>query len=148
MATTPTKTHPLFTLPLTHNTDFTELADNCERFFDALVECDDPTTKLALWGRLATCLALLQPTLLEPVPEPLKESLIIDEPPTRLPALEPEVDQLGHYCQTLTQLLMSGALAADAERVMQDLLFELVSYYADTLKMPRWLRTEEGMIAL
>ncbi len=59
MATTPTQTHLLFTLPLSHNTDFTELADNCERFVDALVECDDPTTKLALCGRLATCLALL-----------------------------------------------------------------------------------------
>lgn len=148
MATTPTQTHLLFTLPLSHNTDFTELADNCERFVDALVECDDPTTKLALCGRLATCLALLQPTLLEPVPEQLKECLTVDEPPTRLPAFEPEADQLGRYCQTLTQLFISGTLAADAERVMQDLLFELVSYYADTLKMPRWLRTEEGMIAL
>ncbi|WP_236328865.1 hypothetical protein [Enterobacter quasihormaechei] len=148
MATTPTQTHPLFTLPFTHNTDFTELADNCERFVDALVESDEPTTRLALCGRLSACLALLQPTLLEPVTERLKESLTVDELPTRLPAFEPEADQLGHYCQTLTQLLMSGALAADAERVMHDLLFELVSYYADTLKMPRWLKTEEGMIAL
>lgn len=86
MAMTPTQTHPLFTLPLTHNTDFTELADNCERFVDALVDCDESATKLALCGRLATCLALLQPTLLEPVPEQLKECLTVDEPPTRLPA--------------------------------------------------------------
>ncbi|WP_288450103.1 hypothetical protein [Enterobacter roggenkampii] len=148
MATTPTQIHQLFTLPLTHNTDFTELADNCERFVDALVECDEPATKLALCGRLSTCLALLQPTLLEPIPRHLEENLTVEEPPARLPAFEPEVDQLGHYCQTLSQLLMSEVLIADAERVMQDLLFELVGYYADTLKMPRWLRTEEGMIAL
>ncbi|HII4352199.1 TPA: hypothetical protein ACY4O8_003158 [Enterobacter cloacae] len=148
MATTPTQTYPLFTLPLTHNTDFTELADNCERFVDALVECDEPATKLALCGRLSACLALLQPTLLEPIPEHLHEILTVDEPPTRLPAFEPEADQLGHYCQTLTQLLMSGALADDAGHVMQDLLFELVSYYSDMLKMPRWIRTQDGMIAL
>ncbi|MCK6937140.1 hypothetical protein L8T01_13180 [Enterobacter roggenkampii] len=148
MATTPTQTHPLFTLALTHNTDFTELADNCERFIDALVECNESATKLALFGRLSVCLALLQSTLLEPVPEHLKENLTVESLPTRLPVFEPEADQLGHYCQVLTQLLMSGALMADAERVMQDLLFELVTYYSDTLKMPRWLRTEEGMITL
>ncbi|QCC93507.1 hypothetical protein E7735_22220 [Enterobacter cloacae] len=148
MATTPTQTHPLFTLPLTPNTDFTELADNCERFIDALVSCDEPGIKIALCGRLSVCLALLQPTLLDPVPEHLKENLTVESLPTRLPVFEPEADQLGHYCQALTQLLMSGALMADAERVMQDLLFELVTYYSDTLKMPRWLRTEEGMITL
>ena len=30
----------LITLPFNHATDFTELADNCERFTDALVECE------------------------------------------------------------------------------------------------------------
>ncbi|MFO3902970.1 hypothetical protein AAHD62_00335 [Enterobacter hormaechei] len=104
MATTPTHAHALFTLPFNHSTAFTELADNCERFMDALVECECPAEKIALYGRLAACLALLQPTLLDPVP--------------------------------------------DAESVIQDLLSELVSFYADTLKMPRWLRTNEGVIEL
>ena len=47
MATTPTHAHSLFTLPFNHATDFTELADNCERFTDALVDCEDPAPKMA-----------------------------------------------------------------------------------------------------
>ncbi len=107
-----------------------------------------PAEKFALYGRLAACLSLLQPTLLEPVPEALKESLTVEDFPTRLPLFEPEADQLGRYCQVLTQQLIGGSLTPDAERVIQDLLGELVSFYADTLKMPRWLRTDEGVIEL
>ena len=148
MATTLNHTHALLTLPFNHHTDFTELADNCERFMDALVECEIPAEKIALYGRLAACLALLQPTLLEPIPDALKESLTVEDFPTRLPAFEPEADRLGRYCQVLTQQLISGSLTPDAEDVVQDLLSELVSFYADTLKMPRWLRTDEGVIEL
>ncbi|MEB6380598.1 hypothetical protein MXM41_16895 [Leclercia adecarboxylata] len=148
MATTLNHTHALLTLPFNHSTAFTELADNCERFMDALVDCDLPAEKLALYGRLSACLALLQPTLLEPVPDNLKASLTVDDLPTRLPVFDPEPDQLGRYCQELTQHLMSGAFPAEAERVIKDLLYELVSFYADTLKMPRWLRTDEGTIPL
>jgi len=148
MATTLTHTQALLSLPFNHNTAFTELADNCERFVEALVECEQPAEKIALYGRLSTCLALLQPTLLEPVPEYLKASLTVDDFPTRLPLFDPEPDQLGHYCQVLTQQLISGLCNPEAERVISDLLFELVSLYADTLKMPRWLRTDEGLVDL
>jgi len=148
MATTLTRAHALLTLAFNHSTAFTELADNCERFMDALVECECPAEKIALYGRLAACLALLQPTLLDPVPDALKESLTVEDFPTRFPVFEPEADQLGRYCQVLTQQLISGSLTPDAESVIQDLLSELVSFYADTLKMPRWLRTDEGVIEL
>ena len=148
MATTLTHAHALLTLPFNHSTAFTELADNCERFMDALVECECPAEKIALYGRLAACLALLQPTLLDPVPDALKESLTVKDFPTRFPVFEPEADQLGRYCQVLTQQLISGSLTPDAESVIQDLLSELISFYADTLKMPRWLRTNEGVIEL
>ena len=89
MATTLTHAHALLTLPFNHSTAFTELADNCERFMDALLECDVPAEKFALYGRLAACLSLLQPTLLEPVPEAL-----------RLPGLgfEPLVGRVRRSC--------------------------------------------------
>lgn len=148
MATTLNPTQSLITLPFTNNTDFTELADNCERFVEALVECDEPVQKMALCGRLSACLALLQPTLLDPVPEYLRESLTVDDLPLNVPVFEPEPDQLGRYCQVLTQLLMEGSLAPDAERVTGDLLQDLVTFYSDTLKAPRWLRTDEGSVLL
>ena len=148
MTTTPNFSHALFTTPFDHTTDFTELADNCAQFVDVLVECDDPTQKMALCGRLSACLALLQPTLLEPVPEYLKASLTVEEFPSRVPVFEPECDQLGRYCQEITQMLMNGSLPRQSEIVMEDLLCELVSYFADTLKAPRWLQTNEGTIAI
>ena len=59
-------------------TDFTVLADHCENFAETLIENDDPTLKMALCGRLNAALVLLQPTLLEPVPPHLVESLTVD----------------------------------------------------------------------
>lgn len=77
----------LFTTPFDHNTDFIDLADNCERFCEALVEETDPARKMALCGRLATSLALLRPMLLEPVPEYLQERLTVDAFPSFAPNL-------------------------------------------------------------
>lgn len=148
MTTTLSFSHSLFTTPFDHNTDFTDLADNCTRFVDALVECDEPAEKLALCGRLYACLALLQPTLLEPVPEHLKASLTVDDLPLEQPVFEPEADQLGRFCQLLTQLLLNQSLSKSNERVVGDLLQELVGFYSDTLKAPRWLRTNEGVVQL
>ncbi|WHP31493.1 hypothetical protein QMG90_00645 [Trabulsiella odontotermitis] len=146
MATT--QTYSLFTVPFNHTTDFTELADNCERFADVLIESDDEAEKMALCGRLSACLALLHPTLREPIPDYLKASLTVDDLPTHTPAFMPEIDQLSVWCQSLTQLLMSGSLATTQVRVLGELLHELVCYFADTLKAPRWLNTEAGMLSL
>ncbi|MCU6668281.1 hypothetical protein M8013_05850 [Enterobacteriaceae bacterium H4N4] len=148
MATTTTLDHSLFTAPFSHNTDFTELADHCERFAHTLLESDDPAEKLALCGRLSACLALLQPTLNEPIPPHLVEFFTLNDLPAHLPAFEPESDLLGLYCQTVTQLLLSKALPPEMAEVMEGLLYELVSYYADTLNAPRWLHTAEGRVAI
>ncbi|MRS91550.1 hypothetical protein GJV04_16105 [Enterobacteriaceae bacterium RIT714] len=137
--------HALFTTSFNYHTDFIELADNCERFVEALVECGDTAQKLALCGRLSACLALLQPTLLEPVPQHLQASLTVDDLPLDPPVFEPESDQLGRYCQLLTQMLLAHSLSESDERVAGDLLLDLVGFYSDRLKAPRWLRTEEGL---
>lgn len=61
------------------------------------------------------------------------------------PVFEPESDQLGRYCQLLTQMLLAHSLSESDERVAGDLLQDLVRFYSDMLKAPRWLRTEEGL---
>ncbi|WP_296244454.1 hypothetical protein [uncultured Enterobacter sp.] len=143
-----TTSNALFTTPFSHNTDFTELADNCQRYCEALVEETDPARKIALCGRLASTLTLLRPMLLEPLPEHLQERLTVDVFPEREPAFHAESDQLCRYCEVITQLLMGGALAPESARVMGDLLYELTGYFADQLKAPRWLRTEAGVALL
>lgn len=138
----------LFTRPVSHTTEFTTLAESCEQFVDALIVCDDPVQKMALCGRLSACLALLQPTLNDPVPEPLKESLTVEDIPAHFPAFEPEAIQLADYCQVLAHLLINGGLAAKTERTLTGLLCDLTGYFAGTIKAPRWLRTENGVLSL
>lgn len=65
--------------------DFTVLAGHCETFAETLIESNDPTLKMALCGRLNACLTRLQPTLLEPVPPHLIESLTVDILPANSP---------------------------------------------------------------
>lgn len=144
----PTPCHSLFTLHFTHATDFTELADHCESFAHGIANCDEPQQKMALCGRLSACLALLQPTLNDPVPESLKVSLTVEDIPAQFPAFEPEATQLAGYCQALAGLLMGGALAAETETVIAELLCELVDYFADTVKAPRWLKNGGETVSL
>jgi hypothetical protein len=87
MATTLIQTHPLLSVHFNAATDFTVLADHCENFAETLIENDDPTLKMALCGRLNAALTLLQPTLLEPVPPHLVESLTVDTLPANSPSL-------------------------------------------------------------
>lgn len=138
-------THPLITAPFDHHTDFTELADNCERFCEAMLEEEDLAVRTALCGRLATCLALLKPTLHDPIPQHLEAYLTVNILPTLQPTFDPETDALCSYCEAITQLLISNALAPDTARVLRDLLAELTGYFADRLKAPRWLETEAGV---
>ena len=148
MATTPNFAYPLLTTPFNHNTDFIELADNCERYAEVMIETDSPVEKLALCGRLATCLDLLKPTLIDVIPAHLVESLTIDSLPDAAVEFDPEPDALCQYCQTLTQLTLSGMLTREQQRVVDDLLYELVMLFSGRLKAPRWLRTEQGTVQL
>lgn len=124
MATTLTPIHALITRPFNLVTDFIELADNCERYVEAMIEADDPRDKLALCGRLSTSLSLLMPTLNKPNPPEMVDVLTIDTLPTHLPVFEPETDTLCRYCQELTQMTMSGMLTSEQQRVIEDLLFD------------------------
>lgn len=82
-----------------------------------MLEEEDPAVKTALCGRLAACLALLKPTLHDPIPQHLEMYLTVDTLPTHQPAFDPETDALCSYCEAITQLLISNALAPDTAGV-------------------------------
>ncbi|ECF3155277.1 hypothetical protein ACVUCS_003509 [Salmonella enterica subsp. enterica] len=145
MATIPDQTHALLTVPFSADTDFTTLADYCDRFAESLIETDDPAQRLALCGRLAACLALLRPTLNDPVPPHLVDSLTVDILPDTSPIFAPGFDLVCEYSETLAQLLLSRTLSPLAEKIMTGLLAELVWYFAAELKAPRWIRTASGV---
>lgn len=145
MATTLTPTHPLLTIPFSADTDFTVLADHCERFADALIERHHSGERRALCYRLADCLNLLHPTLNNPIPPHLIEHFTVDQLPTKSPVFEPESELLCDYCLTLAQLLSKHTFTADEEKQLTGLLFELVCYFADDLRAPRWIRTIDGV---
>jgi hypothetical protein len=149
MATIPTQTHSPENSPLTlsfnADTDFTVLADHCERFADALMESHHSGERRALCYRLADCLNLLHPSLNDPIPRHLIERFTVDQLPNKSPVFEPESELLCSYCLTLAQLLSKYTFNADEEKQLTGLLFELVCYFADELRAPRWIRTAEGV---
>ncbi|EAY2063394.1 hypothetical protein AH562_09600 [Salmonella enterica] len=145
MATILTQTHPLLAVPFNAATDFTVLASHCESFAETLIESNDPTLKMALCGRINACLTLLQPTLLEPVPTHLIESLTVDTLPATTSRFDPECTELCHYCLALTQTLSGLGFASETEKHLSCLLYELINYFVAEMKAPRWLRTADGV---
>ncbi|EHP5745844.1 ash family protein [Salmonella enterica subsp. enterica serovar Uzaramo] len=145
MATTLTQTHPLLAVPFNAATDFTVLASHCENFAETLIETDDPALRLALCGRLAACLTLLRPTLNDPIPPHLVESLTTDTLPASSTCFDPGSELLCDYSLTLAQLLTGRALLPGMEQTLTGLLCELVWCFAAELKAPRWIRTADGV---
>jgi len=145
MATIPTQTHALLSIPFDSTTDFTVLASHCENLADALLHSDDPAQRQALCGRLDLCLAQLRPTLADAIPPPLIESLTVDARPMISPRFEPDADLLCGYAQALARLLTERKLSPEMETTLAGLLFDLVAYFADELRAPRWIRTDDGV---
>ncbi|EET6513939.1 ash family protein [Escherichia coli] len=128
MATTLTSEYSLLAVPFSATTNFTDLA-----------------LKMALCGRLSTCLALLRPTLGEQIPPHLTDRFIVDVLPDVLPEFTPDVDLLCDYCLALAQVLTGRSLLPETEKTLTGLLCDLVWYFVDGLKAPRWIRTAGGV---
>ena len=135
----------LLSAPFNATTDFTVLADYCARFAETLIETDDPALRLALCGRLHAALALLQPTLHDPIPPHLIESLTVDTLPANSPEFGPECTELCRYCLALTQTLAEQGFSSEKEKQLSCLLYDLINYFAAEMKAPRWLRTADGV---
>lgn len=145
MATILTPECDLLSVSFNTATDFTELAGYCENFAETLIENDDLTLKMALCGRLNACLTLLRPTLLEPVPPHLVESLTTDTLPATVPRFEPECTELCDYCLALAQTLAGQGFSSETGKYLSWLLYDLINYFAAEMKAPRWLRTADGV---
>lgn len=128
----------LLTVPFSAASDFTDLADCCDCFAKTLIECDEPTYKQALLGRLGACLALLRPTLNEPVLPHLIGRFTVDVLPDTASDFEPDAEALCDYCQALTGLLSQQTLLPETEKTLKGLLCELVWMFAADLRAPRW----------
>ncbi|EDH5633247.1 hypothetical protein CB172_22935 [Salmonella enterica subsp. enterica serovar Claibornei] len=101
---------------------------------------------MALYGRIRACLAILSPTLNDPIPSHLVDSLTLDDLPTSFPRFEPDPEQLCQYCLALLQILTEQAQRSETEQPLTGLLCELVWFLAAKLKAPRWLRTVDGVV--
>ena len=100
---------------------------------------------MAFCGRLNTCLMLLQPSLLDPIPDHMVESLTVDELPASSPRFDPECTELCHYCLALTQVLTAQGLLAETRNYLSCLLYDLILYFSAEITAPRWLRTADGV---
>ena len=110
MATTLTSECNLLVIPFSAATNFTTLADYCEHFAETIIECHDLALKMAPCGRLSTCLALLRPTLGEPIPPHLIDRFTVDVLPDVLPEFTPDADLLCDYCRARALVLLGRSL--------------------------------------
>ncbi|EEJ7236605.1 hypothetical protein S483_004644 [Salmonella enterica subsp. salamae] len=117
-----------------------------DRFAETLIESHDPALKMALYGRIRACLAILHPTLNDPIPSHLVDSLTLDDLPTSFPRFESDPEQLCEYCLALIQILTEQTQGSETEQPLTGLLCELVWFFAAKLKAPRWLRTVDGVV--
>lgn len=145
MATPLTQIHPLLTVPFNADTDFTLLAEYCDKLAEAQAECLDQALRMALCGRLTAVLTLLKPSLNDPIPLHLKDSLTVDELPETSPHFAPDADTLCDCCSALTQLLLCRMFSPQEEEQLRWLLAELIEYFAAEMKAPRWIRTADGV---
>ena len=145
MSIIPTQTRPLSTVSFDSTTDFIDLANHCEHFADTLVETEEPVLKRALYEQLTTCLTLLRPTLNDPIPPHLIESLTVDEYSAVPLGFEFDSESLCEYCLVLVRLLQKKMLPPDMEKTLTGLLTELVWIFSAELKAPRWIRTVDGI---
>jgi len=98
------------------------------------MECNEPAYKLALLGRIGACLALLRPTLSEPIPAHLIERFTVDALPETPSYFEPDAEAWCEYCQTLTLVLCQQSLLPEMEKSLRGLLCELMWMFAGGVK--------------
>lgn len=132
----------VLTLPFNAATDFTDLADCCDRLAITLMECNETVYTMALLARIGSCLALLRPTLNDPIPPHLIEHLTVEKLPETQVFFEPDAEALCEYCQALTHVLCQQSQLPETEQALKGLLCELMWMFAGDLKAPRWDREQ------
>ncbi|MBL7637996.1 hypothetical protein [Atlantibacter hermannii] len=141
-----TSVETLLTRPIHYGLDFMALAHCCSALVAELLENDDPTSRLALAGRLALSLSLMRHVLNDDLtPEQCETLTVAQKPQAAVEPLYSEPELLVEYCHSLTQVLLSGAVRAEPLSHLSGLLFELVNQLCDTLTAPRFYRSAEGL---
>lgn len=98
------------------------------------LESNDPTLKMALCGRINTCMTLLATHVVRVCSSlsgcDLVASLTVDSLPVSSPRFEPECTKLCHYCIALIQTLSELGFAFETEKHLSWLLYDLSNFFA------------------
>lgn len=138
-------THPLLFTEFDPSLDFVDVATQCEELAASALESEHLETQHDLYQRLHTCLAQLQPTLLDPIPDDRMAEFTVSVLPDCRPAMETESELLCEYCLALSKLLSGQPLSIRVEETLQGLLYELTCFLSDTILAPRWINTPQGV---
>lgn len=141
-----TSVETLLTRPIHYGLDFMALAHCSSALVAELLENDNPTSRLALAGRLALSLSLMRHVLNDDLtPEQCEALTVAQKPEAAAEPLYSEPELLVEYCHSLTLVLLSGVVRAEPLSHLSGLLFELVNQLSDTLTTPRFYRSAEGL---
>jgi len=121
--------------------------DYCQCISDALIENDDDTERMALYGRLYAGLEVLKVVLKTPLPAHLIERLTMDaiaDDNGHCP-LSTDSETMREYCAAMTMLLLQHQQSPEQEEQLGGLLFELLNVMVEDLKTPRFIHSEMGL---
>jgi len=140
----------LLKTPLGATHDLFQVLDACQHYVDALIENDDNTECMALCGRLLAALEVLKVALKAPLPAHLIERLTVDvaESDNYRGVLTTDSETMREYCVALTILLLQHQQSPEQEEQITGILFELVNVLVEDLKMPRFVRTDRGLVMI
>lgn len=140
----------LLKIPLGAHLDLFQVLDYCQCISCALIENDDDTERMALYGRLFAGLEVLKVVLKAPLPAHLIERLTMDaiaDDNAHRP-LSTDSETMREYCAALTMLLLQRQQSPEQEENIGGLLFELLSVLVEDLKAPRFIRSEAGLLMI
>ena len=123
------------------------MLDYCQCISDALIENDDDTERMALYGRLYAGLEVLKVVLKTPLPAHLIERLTMDaiaDDNGHCP-LSTDSETMREYCAAMTMLLLQHQQSPEQEEQLGGLLFELLNVMVEDLKTPRFIHSEMGL---
>ncbi|AIR64352.1 hypothetical protein [Cedecea neteri] len=137
----------LLKTPLGTSHDLFQVLDICERYAEVLIENKDIVERMALCGRLYAGLEVLKVVLDKPLPEHLIASLTAEKSEIKDDnwTLTAESDLLREYCSALTLVLLNQQESAEQQGTITGLLFELINVLNDSLRAPRFVRTDSGL---
>ena len=127
----------LLNRPVAH--DYLDLAQECTEVVAEIIEQQDPTTRLALCGRLGIMLSRLKSLLEQPLTPEQRKRLTVEKLPRQaLYEFAADTTFVCDYACAVVHVLLTRIHRDKLDKTLTGLLFDLTHYLCDWLTEPQF----------